>query len=633
MRLTGPQYLTTREHKDVFIQLKIQWNIQDKVDSIPYDISCGSTIIVSSLEDHSLTLNMYGCDLQNNYYSKYLSIDNVKLTAVKYKTADGSYIVDDSRVFMVRTTNMNGVDYHILDTGDIYILLDMNKVSTLGIQPISVYEFNTVFPIRNNIEPDIMFSPDSIKIAAKEFVLQDSTDILVRTADSDVYLNYPVANIITSEKKPYIESINGVTMTQRAVGVNFRLGKPANNPALPNIPEYDAKILSIEELGSKEVPSQLPLKFTGIGKNEDIFNTYAFTMNAPVWQYDKADTYCTSATPAWLDGDVSAGVESPDKAIADLKMKVDGNVPMVAMTPANVIAELPEYRMFNTDFASKVTKKVTNSKGSGSGADTGYFKLTKIRKTDKTNLSEEKTYYKDRFAVCDGGTVNFKGTDSGPSLVVLKKDGEQKTVEVEYVSIKKTNCIVSLVASIGKYGNSTYSWDRPHVALYTSTEIPDFKKMESTTRILIIGRADKSGKVLQLKQDHIGTAYFDFSEGGDVYDGTFAIKPATTSATDPATTKRYTISTGWVRIINRRVQILQQTNISISKNSQVYIEATIQGASIKTGTMPTSDNDTTQYYLIGAIDSDGNIKQEHHGGIPLFLFFSTECITEEEGES
>lgn len=618
MRLTGQQYLTTREYKDVFIQLKIQWNIQDKADSIPYDVSGGSTIIVSNLKDHTLTLNMYGCDLQNNYYSKCVSIDNVKLTAVRYKTADGNYIVDNSRVFMVRTTNMNGAAYHILDTGDIYLLLNMDKASTLGIQPISVYEFNTVFPIRNNIEPDITFSPNNLKKSAKDFILQDSTDILARTADNDVYINYPVANIMTSDEMSYIESINGVTMTRRAVGVNFRLGTPANNPELPNIPEYNVNILSITSLGTTEVYKNLPLKFTGIGKNEEIFNTYAFSMNDPVWQYDEADIYCVSAQDTWLDGQVNEkGVESLDKAIADLKMKVDGNVPMVAMTPANVIAELPEYRMFNTDFTSKVTKKITNPKD-GAGTDTGYFKLTKIRKTDKTNLSEDKTYYKDRFAVCDGGTVNFKGTDSGPSLVILKNGGEQKLIDVAYERIDATDCIVYLVAAIGKYGSSTYSWDNPHVKLYTSTEIPDFKKIESTTRILIIGRADISDKVLQLKQDHIGTAYFDFSEGGDVYDGTFAIKPTTTKGS-------YTVSAGWVRIINRRVQISQRR---IAGSGQVYIEATMQDASIKVGTMPTNDNDTTQYYLIGAIDNNGNIKQEHHGGIPLFLFFNTDCVEE-----
>jgi hypothetical protein len=48
--------------------------------------------------------------------------------------------------------------------------------------------------------------------------------------------------------------------------------------------------------------------------------------------------------------------------------------------------------------------------------------------------------------------------------------------------------------------------------------------------------------------------------------------------------------------------------------------------------MPSEDSNNS-YYLIGTVDDNGKIIQDHHGGTPLFLFFNSDCIVEEDSET
>lgn len=239
--------------------------------------------------------------------------------------------------------------------------------------------------------------------------------------------------------------------------------------------------------------------------------------------------------------------------------------------------------------------------------NTGYFTLYNIKGTTE------------KFAVVDAGTVNKNGTSSGPSIAIVKTSTTQRTFEKAYAQldfVDSGDCIVTLKAELGEKDLSDME-----LTYDTYSTIEDVPADTDTVKTKVIGRVKKVSNKLKMYQDHVGIIYFDFTKESE-YQGSFKISLKNES-TDGVHT--YTVTGGRVRLINRH-DMVQPIEITKPSSAQtIYIHATRQdstvSAVIEASSSVPNDDDYNSYYIIGYIDANGAIIQEHHGGTPLFVFF------------
>lgn len=643
MSLIGNTQLAVRQAQDLILQLSIQWFTQDRRDyEKAAKLSPGTTYLdirQSTIQGATIYIDFYGKDYSGNTYYKSIGFD-IETSYIYYKTQENqSYIVSPNDKFQVRRIAQNSGIYYILNMQGVYLILrgDSILANTSTLSDISVYEFNVIFPTIIELQSSLVYkdlnSKDDIKQNINTLALTDSADFQWQLSGTSVIGTAPDPVILTTPDDDRITTINGVPITTNTVGVSFSLAPvaPNNTLSLPTVPSVRVITIPGKDSGGVEAPSQLPTQLQGIGNNDVIFQGYNFSLTSPSWSAVSTVSdsgvgrdYYQQCHPSWTSY-APDGVEDSFKSIADLKLKVDGNVSLLPALAANVIVDTPEYRLFNPHFVSDTVVDVVMSRIRITGntpddltSTDGYFRIAKLRRRNK------------EFAVFDGGTVNYNITESGPSLVEIKRDEEIHTVWIDYISypigsgdsrtiyltaeLKEGDPIESCVVSLKETSRRADDLD-------IETENPNLQ-------YLIIGRVRKEGSKIIVGQDHTGVARFDFSKKGSAnanYEGSFAVSFTRDQNGDIS---KIVVNPGEIRVINKQ-QLVSAASFS-PRAGVIYIHVSLnQNAKIEIADTFPKDDDTNTYYKIAQVENvEGELKiiQDHHGGTPLFLFFSTDCI-------
>lgn len=662
--------LTTREYDDLFLQISIQWMLTDlfkTTNSLNQPFQPPSTTLsikTGTEKANSWLFELQGEDAIGNQYKKHFMLDledleNGKQSYVKFVPSDSESYLVDTQIFHVQKQWYANDDktmyrYVIIQDLGIYIAINITALLQYGDYinlTTSVYESNIMFPVFGKSDIQLTYLDSNSKRMTKsinEIVLNDSDDIQWSVKRDNITASTPPPKVIMFTDAPYIRYINGIEMTSNAVGVTFYTA-----PSVVDIPPttlsvgdgVNLQLVRIPGSSSSEAPEspdKLPYKFAGVGKNIDIFDKYNFSMTEPKWtaitQASDAGSgvnYYEQCNPEWVSRATNDGAEAeiPDTGIADLKLKVDGNVPMLPVLPANTITEIPEYRLFNPHFMSEdIVETLVNSvrfqsklsslltSAGMTGGTVGYFRLMPYQGTSKKKV-----------LLCDGGTVNKHLTSSGDSVAAVIKDRQRKlftfSSKVYKISSNKT---------LTFYLKAVLDEDRPvtnsKVTLaYTTNPGTDIKDDSVDTRYIIIGRVTRNGRNLNIAQDAQGIITFDFTRNMTNYTGDFAITRVAN------TNNSVLIKGGRIRVVDKSYTV---DDLKTTKTGIAYIEVTMKNDNI-TSTIKVSDsvpNDTadTSRMIIGRISKRTGaapvISQEFFGGTPLFLFYSHDCGNTTEKE-
>lgn len=656
MSLIGNTQLAVRRAQDLILQLSIQWFTHDRLNHAKATkLSPGTTCLdirQSTVQGATIYIDFYGKDYSGNTYYKSIGFD-IETSYIYYKTqGNQSYIVSPNNKFQVRRIAQDSGIYYILNMQGVYLVLQgdsiLTNVSTLS--DISVYEFNVVFPTIINLQSSLVYKSlngkNDIKQNINTLVLKDSADFQWSLSGTSVIGTTPDPVILTTPDDDRITTINGVSITTNTVGVSFSLAPaaPNNTLSLHTVPSVRVITIPGKDSGGVEAPNQLPTQLQGIGNNDVIFQGYNFSLTSPSWSAVSTvsdsgigQDYYRQCKPNWTSY-APDGVEESFKAIADLKLKVDGNVSLLPALAANVIVDTPEYRLFNPHFVSDTVIDVVMSRIRVTGNTTdelastdGYFRISGLRRTSR------------EFAVFDGGTVNYNITSSGPSLVEIKREEEIHQVWIDYKSYSigsDDSRTIYLTAELGEKDPIGTC----RVRLNETSRSADNLDIDTTNpdlQYIIIGRVRREAGDVVVGQDHLGVARFDFSKKASNYEGSFAVS---FERGQDGSISEIVVKSGEIRVINKQ-QLVSEASFS-PRSGVIYIhvsrkqaepedpESDTEGAVITSAeielddTFPEDDDDNT-YYKIAQIERvDGTFKiiQDHHGGTPLFLFFSSDCI-------
>jgi hypothetical protein len=666
--------LTTREYEDIFLQISIQWGLGQSLPTTDAPLKAPFTdITVSSgtSKAHVWDFSLSGCDAFGNQYSRTFHIDLEEeedagdKSYIKFVPTDQDSYMVGQQIFYVQkriATNINENDYRyviIQDVG-IYMVINITALLQYGENlniSTSVYEFNVMFPVTGKSEIMVTHLNDnkqSVTKSISELVLKNSGDVTWIEKQGNITAMTPPPSIVTFEDKPYLKYINGIEMTSNAVSVTFY-----TSPEVPNTPPAKLTggsggvigLVGIPATGGAEGPDKLPYKFAGVGKNSKIFETYSFSMTEPKWvaATEKSDAgsgvnYYEQCNASWVDRATDEGAEAstPYTGIADLKLKVDGNVPMLPVLPANTITDMPEYRLFNPHFVSEdLINTLTGSIRFQRATAQRVKETSEIRSPGYFTIASRRGSRK-KFCVCDSATANVNYTKSGKSSCIVKKDYKTAIYNIPYESYS---------ASEGK----KYIWlsceckqsaSSANVKLRVTKEHPinmaDYDGTKEYNKYILIGTAQKGKKQLLISQERNGMLVFDYDAQGSgsmEYDGPFAIKAETG---DKGEILGWTVKGGQIRVINRSYQV---EALTFTIPGIVYIHVTMD---VKNGQVTAvleiadklpQDDDTNSYFQVAHIvgvkeDKQTTTKgyQDYYGGTPLFLFFSTDCVETEEEE-
>lgn len=613
MNLTGPAYLTTRTHDNIFKQLKVQWFLKDRVDTIPdnIELKLGCTTIYNDAADNmgvDSYLHIYGKDMQGNlYYKKVIMRREEDTEEYNVSTTSGASpfrVVEG--IFFVRKVAMGNVNYYILEDKGIYMLLDVSEFNAYGntTYQSSVYEFNTMFPASTTTLTKIYAKDTLLDVHNLEFNSNKDSDVLWDADGSSIIASMPQPKIKELAQRQYIESINGISMTSGVVNVSYSLGQEVNVETVPGSSSgvFYPAISIPDDASTNNV--YIPLKIEGIKANEEVYTDYGFNQDTFGYTWELSGnplSWYKSCKEAWVKLSTSKDDPKDVFGIAGLTLGVDGNVPTVPALSANVVGFTPEYRLFNPQFTTKTVNKISQD-----AVMSGSFTI--VKKYGK------RTY-----------TVKDASDDDDNMAIIIDDDGQYPILVPQYKSHDKGTLVAKALYNETNPAKST-------VTIRVESEIDYAPKrgIDSATnrRFIekIIGRVIKKGTKTKVYQEHTGIMYFDFREGGDKYEGQFKISKGDTPGS-------ISVSGGRVRIINQSVNV-QGISITLTVKSSIFIHATMTNgtaaAVIETAYYMPSESATNSYYLIGTVDTNGKIVQDHHGGTPLFLFFSSDCIDEEE---
>lgn len=638
--LIGQQFKTVRETSNPFMQLRIQWFTADIISKAPTAITLesGSTKIVTAVEGLRYVFKIYGRDLQNRYYAKTIYTE-LEASAQNFNIKDNQQhiplVVQPGRVFQVKAIKVDEQEkYYILNVAGIFMLISGGFLYKHVNGVYSVYEFNTLFPLTVTPTTTIQYKGSNNKTVRKSIVnfkFNNSSDIEWSLEGTDIVPSLPIQISSTAPDYTPVRSINGIQMTDGVVSVEFLL---ANQQNVSQIPEADnaplENVIKIPTYTSSNVASapaeaycNMLTSIEGVKDNTEVFNKYGFTLDNDfdsIWSINHTSLQSASKQYYILAKNhnknfvtIPDAFTADDYGVASLGIRV---LPMLPAMSANTVGFTPEYRLFNPNFTStKVYSKVQDETPI-------YFKL---KKKDS-----------DRW-ICHDGL-----SDNGKSLAVVNTSEEKYNiwVDAEHYDVEDDEYgVLVLEAEIGEPG------EKPSVNLYLYDSINDEDKDSGMTipintptrKQIIIGQIELTKKSFNLIQGHTGVAYFDFTSA-DAYNGTFTI-----SFSDDL----IKVSGGSVRVINKRVDVdecsfdkddgiiyIKVSSVEEPEESEeppedgsepplvtkIYTVIEMDSRS----SLP-EDTDTELYYLIGTI-KDGKIIQEHHGGIPLFLFFSSDCI-------
>lgn len=500
MNIHGLNTLSVRTYTDLFLQIKVQWFLDDIVTrySLPLglaDIPAGCTYIANVPTKNVGTINyfeLFGRDLNNNIYYKEFGIDFIVTQEeflVKNPSEHDNLYVKPNNLFLVKTISYGDAVYYTLNTKGIYMLINGEELQLYKDNEYndSLYEFNTIFPVRDDNKTKIWI--DTIKYEDTHLRLDSSDDVSWGTSGTNISVLPSTPSVNQASTSEYVTHINGVHMNTGAVSVVFALADKAKNTfPLPSFALTYEPITQIPKNSKAPESYQLlPIQITGVLPNKQIYSNYNFNVDSfnNVWVPDIIEgdleevmawyTAAQSINANWVT--LLPGI--PDKlGIADLALKVDGNVGTVPALTANTVGYMPEYRLFNANFTvKKTTKRITEAD------QTGYFKL--IKKGSEAQVGD--------------------GDTSGKCLAIVVKDGEQKEVWVSSKQFPRGT--VYLTASLPEDGNV----HNAQVKLNHNSSTSYVPVNDPFTQHIIIGRITKSGTRTKIRQDHAGVAYFDFS--------------------------------------------------------------------------------------------------------------------------
>lgn len=499
---------TVRQTKSPFLQLQIQWFIEDITNEY-VDLNYGCTSIVTrSTPQHSTecVFDIYGKDITGKTYKKTVNID-MHASDVPYYVQSQSYIVQSDKQFFVKAVDTDYASYGLINIAGVYIVLDMDILDEFAINTtFNVYEFNTIFPPSSRVTTEI--SDGQVVLSIDDLALKD-TDDFIWTSDNDrVMCSQNNPTIIGNENTfEAIEVINGISMTTGVVNVDKNLAEETtNNHSLPNLNNALTSFITIPKTPIAPASYlKLPQHIAGILPNEQVYNNYGFTLQSfnNNWNPDEINTdngvcldwynAALALNTSWVTIPENNNIPD-DMGVADLSLKIDGNIQTMPALTANVVGYTPEYRLFNAKFSSK--HKVEDND------NTGYFTLYNIKGTT------------DEFAVVDAGTVNKNGTDSGPSIAIVKTSTTQRTFEQAYATldfVDSGDCIVTLEARLGEKEDLSDML----LAYVTYSSIENVPADTDTVKTKVIGRVKKVAGKLKMYQDHVGIIYFDFIKASE----------------------------------------------------------------------------------------------------------------------